>query len=191
MPFEPDMLFFLAEFAGRPRRSARAALLRRVLDKRAKHGLRRCSAGFEYEFFVFDETPRFGARQGLPRPRSRSTPGFFGYSMLRNSVHAELYHELLDLCETMTSRSRACTPRPAPACSRRRIAVDDALDAADKAALFKTFMKVLAAARGWMATFMAKWSQRLAGPERPHPHVARRTADGKAAFHDAARPRTA
>ena len=38
------------------------------------------------------------------------------------------------------------------------IRVDDALDAADKAALFKTFTKVLAQRRGWMATFMAKWS---------------------------------
>ena len=39
------------------------------------------------------------------------------------------------------------------------LAVDEALPAADKAALFKTFTKVLAQRRGWMATFMAKWSK--------------------------------
>ena len=35
----------------------------------------------------------------------------------------------------------------------------EALEAADRAALFKTFTKVLAQRRGLMATFMAKWSQ--------------------------------
>ena len=39
------------------------------------------------------------------------------------------------------------------------IRVDDALKAADKAALFKTYTKILAQRRGWMATFMAKWSR--------------------------------
>ena len=37
--------------------------------------------------------------------------------------------------------------------------VSDGLDAADKAALFKTFTKVLAQRRDWLATFMAKWSK--------------------------------
>src|SRR5213076_3308116 len=46
----------------------------------------------------------------------------------------------------------------------------DALEAADRAALFKTYTKILAERRGWMATFMAKWSR-----ERP-------------AFHDAKKP---
>ena len=55
--------------------------------------------------------------------------------------------------------------------------LDEALEAADRAALFKTFAKVLAQRRGLMATFMAKWSQRLAGPVRPPAHLARaRTA---------------
>ncbi len=43
------------------------------------------------------------------------------------------------------------------------IGVDKSLSSADKAALFKTFTKVLAERRGWMATFMAKWSRDLPG----------------------------
>ena len=65
------------------------------------------------------------------RPQLRAQKGYrdlktdharmFGYSVLRSSVQAELYHELLDTCaDHATSRSRACTPRPAPACSRPR-----------------------------------------------------------------------
>ncbi len=64
------------------------------------------------------------------------------------------------------------------------IGVDAALAAADKAALFKTFTKVLAQQRGWMATFMAKWSNDWPG-QSGHIHLSLRTKAGKAAFHDA------
>ena len=50
------------------------------------------------------------------------------------------------------------------------IRVDDALRAADKAALFKTFTKILAQRRGLMATFMAKWSRDWPG-QSGHLHV--------------------
>ena len=50
------------------------------------------------------------------------------------------------------------------------IRVDEALAAADKAALFKTFTKVLAQRRGWMATFMAKWSRDWPG-QSGHLHI--------------------
>ena len=41
--------------------------------------------------------------------------------------------------------------------------VDECLESADKAVLFKTFMKVLAQRRDLMATFMAKWSENYPG----------------------------
>ena len=84
-------------------------------------------------------------------------------------------------------RSRACTPRPAPACSRRRSPCDEALAAADKAALFKTFTKVLAQRHGWMATFMAKWSKDWPG-QSGHIHVSLQRKAGKSVFHDAGKP---
>ena len=65
------------------------------------------------------------------------------------------------------------------------IRVDDALRAADKAALFKTFTKILAQRRGWMATFMAKWSPDWPGQSGHIYMSACRTAPtGKGAFHD-------
>jgi glutamine synthetase len=64
----------------------------------------------------------------------------------------------------------------------------EALEAADRAALFKTFVKVLAQRRGLMATFMAKWSQQLPG-QSGHLHLSMARADGSAAFHDPQQPR--
>jgi glutamine synthetase len=46
-----------------------------------------------------------------------------------------------------------------PGVMEAAIAVDSALSAADKAALFKTFAKVIAQKNGYMATFMAKVSK--------------------------------
>src|SRR5262249_11059239 len=52
----------------------------------------------------------------------------------------------------------------------------------DRAALFKTFTKVLAQQRGWMATFMAKWSPNWPG-QSGHLHVSL-TRGGKPVFFD-------
>ncbi|MDB5558666.1 MAG: glutamine synthetase [Enterovirga sp.] len=64
------------------------------------------------------------------------------------------------------------------------IAVDDALRAADKAALFKTFVKVLAQRRGLMATFMAKWSNDWPG-QSGHIHLSLRDKEsGRPVFRE-------
>ena len=64
------------------------------------------------------------------------------------------------------------------------IKVDDALDAADKAALFKTVVKVLCQRRGWMATFMAKWSPDWPG-QSGHLHMSLVEAEsGRPIFHE-------
>jgi len=67
------------------------------------------------------------------------------------------------------------------------IAVDSSLNSADKAALFKTFTKVLAQRRGWMATFMAKWSKDWPG-QSGHLHLSLKDKKGKGAFHDPKAP---
>ena len=66
---------------------------------------------------------------------------------------------------------------------------DNALAAADKAALFKTFAKVHAQRQGLMATFMAKWSKDWPG-QSGHIHLSLRDSAGKPVFHDPAKPFT-
>jgi glutamine synthetase len=139
-------------------------------------------AAFEYEFFLFNETPDSVHAKGF-RELQPITPGFFGYSVLRNSVHAEMYHSLLELAQTMDFPLEGLHTETGPGVLEAAIAVDTADRAADKAALFKTFTKVWAQQREMMATFMAKWSNDYPG-QSGHIHISMQHEDGRSAFYD-------
>ena len=144
-------------------------------------------AGFEFEFFVFDETPDSVRDKGY-RDLKPFTPGAFGYSVLRSSVHAELHHELLETCEAMRMPLEGLhTETGAGRAGGGAAGATSALEAADRAALFKTFAKVIAQRRGLMATFMAKWSPDWPG-QSGHIHVSLADQAGKPVFHDAGAP---
>jgi glutamine synthetase len=185
VPTEPGMLLFLAEFAPPADAICPRGVLRRVLGRARARGLDVLGA-LEYEFFLFDETPDSVRAKGY-RDLKPITPGYFGYSMLRSGVHAEFQRDLLALCDGMDMGLEGLHTETGPGVLEAAIAVAPALDAADKAALFKTFTKVLAQRRGWLATFMAKWSGSWPGSSG-HVHVSLRGQDGSAAFHDAAAP---
>ena len=141
------------------------------------------SAAAEFEFFLFEETPH-SVREKNYRDLKNITPGFFGYSVLRSGVHADFYHELLDLANKMDFEIEGLHTETGPGVLEAAIRVDDALKAADKAALFKTYTKILAQRRGWMATFMAKWSRDWPG-QSGHLHASLRDINtGKGAFYD-------
>ena len=91
--FEDNQLLFLAEFSGTAEALCPRAILRRVLQKAASMGYE-AYAALEYEFFVFNETPE-SIRTKRFRDLTPMTPDNFGYSILRNTVHAELYHQIL------------------------------------------------------------------------------------------------
>ena len=180
IPFEPETLLFLAEFGGQAASLCPRSLLKRVVDKAATMGFD-VKAAFEYEFFLFNETPD-SIREKDYRNLKPLTPGFFGYSMLRNSVHAELYQDLLALCEQMDFPLEGLHTETGPGVWEAAIAVDEALSAADKAALFKTFTKVWAQRNELLATFMAKWSNDYPG-QSGHIHMSLYDSDtGQSAF---------
>jgi glutamine synthetase len=144
-------------------------------------------AAFEYEFFLFNETPESVRAKGF-RDLQPLTPGFFGYSVLRNSTHAELYQELLELAQQMDFPIEGLHTETGPGVLEAAIGVDGAMAAADKAALFKTFTKVWAQRRGIMATFMAKWSNDYPG-QSGHIHLSlRHSSAGGSAFFDPSQP---
>jgi len=180
IPFEGDMLFFLAEFTDDAKAPCPRGILRRVLARAKKMGFD-VYAGFEYEYFVFDETPD-SVRAKHYRDLKPMAPGFFGYSVIRNTVHSDYYNETLELCEKMRFPLEGLHEETGPGVLEAAIAYDQALAAADKAGLFKTFIKVHAQLRGRMATFMAKWNPNLPG-QSGHMHVSLKKG-GKAAFHD-------
>ena len=185
LPLEGDMLFFLAEFAGAAEALCPRGLLKRVLARAADVGYA-ATAACEYEFFLFDETPHSVREKGFRNLRN-ITPGYFGYSVLRASVHAEFYADLLRLATDMRFPLEGLHTETGPGVLEAAIRYADALEGADRAALFKTFVKVLAERRGWMATFMAKWSRDFPG-QSGHLHVSLKGRDGKAVFHDPAAP---
>ncbi|MBV1704045.1 MAG: glutamine synthetase, partial [Hyphomicrobiales bacterium] len=183
LPFENDLPLVLGEFTGAHEGACPRGTLRRVL-KRAKDAGFEVLSAVEFEFFMFDETPD-SVRQKRYRDLKSITPGFFGYSVLRSSVHSEFYRELLDTCLAMDMELEGLHTETGPGVLEAAIKVGDALGAADKAALFKTVTKVLAQRRGWMATFMAKWSRDWPG-QSGHIHCSL-TRDGKGVFHDPAK----
>ncbi len=170
IPFEPGMLLFLCEFEGRAAAICPRNLLQRILDRASDMGFD-AFAAFEYEFFLFNESPDSVREKGY-RDLKPITPGFFGYSMLRSSVHADLYHSLLELGQQMDFPIEGLHTETGPGVLEAAIAVDTAGNAADKAALFKTFTKVWAQRRNMMATFMAKWSNDYPGQSGPYSYLA-------------------
>lgn len=186
LPFEPNTLFFLGEFADRAEEVCPRALLRRVIEKGKAMGFD-AFAALEYEFFVFDETPDSIREKGY-RNLKPFTPGMFGYSVLRSTVHADFYQELLETFEILDVPIEGLHTETGPGVLEAAIRFDDALAAGDKAVLFKTFTKVLAQRRNLMATFMAKWSNSYPG-QSGHIHLSlRHRDDGRSAFHDPDRP---
>ena len=181
IPFEPGMLLFLAEFVEDGEAICPRGVLRRVVEQARRMGFEPF-AGLEYEYFVFDETPD-SVRAKRFRDMKPMAPGFFGYSMIRNSVHSDHYLETLDLCEKMRFPLEGLHEETGPGVLEAAIAVDAAVSAADKAGLFKTFIKVHAQRRGRMATFMAKWSPDYPG-QSGHIHVSLKDLNGGAVFHD-------
>lgn len=187
LPLEGDMLLFLGEFSGNAEQVCPRAVLRRVLERAARLGFTAAAAA-EFEFFVFSETPDSVRHKGY-RGLCNLSPGYFGYSMLRSGVHAELYQALLQLAADMRMPIEGLHAETGPGVIEAALHYTEALEAADRAALFKTFVKVLAQRRGLMATFMAKWSQQLPG-QSGHLHVSLARSDGSAVFYDERKPQT-
>ena len=185
LPFEDDNLLFLSEFSGPAEQICPRGVLRRVIDRAARLGFQPY-AGFEYEVFFFDETPE-SIRAKHYRDLKPMAPGWFGYSVIRNSTAAEFYRQLLATCEAMDFGIEGLHEETGPGVIEAAIAFDGALESADKASLFKTFVKVLAQRNHMMATFMAKWSSDWPG-QSGHIHLSLKDGDGRPVFHDGDQP---
>ncbi len=162
---ENDIPFFIGEFTDPKSEGGPGAkrhplcprgLLQTILD-RAKGMGYGARIGFEYEFFVFDETPHT-VREKRYKNLKPLTPGNFGYSVLRNSVESDLFTRLMDYQLSLDCPIEGLHCETGPGVIEAALANDEALRAADKAAIFKTFTKVFFQKRNLLATFMAKWS---------------------------------
>ena len=185
IPWEDNMLFFLGELDGPHEVVCPRAILRRALNLATDMGLR-VMAGFEYEFFIFQETPK-SLRDKNFKDLIPMQPGYFGYSLIRNTVESDFYHDLLETCSTMDFPLEGLHEETGPGVLEAAIEVDSAANAADKAALFKTFTKIMAQKKGMMATFMAKCSPDWPG-QSGHIHISLRSDTGHPVFYEPTEP---
>jgi len=164
LPWEPDTAFFLVDFFGRdgkPLAASPRQVLRRVVERTHSLGYV-ANAAFEYEYFFFAEDPK-SLRQKQFRDLVPLSPGMFGYSFLRASVHSDLARAILSAMQAMDIEIEGFHTETGPGVYETAIRYSDALSAADHAAIFKTVVKVIAQKHGLVATFMAKWNNSLPG----------------------------
>jgi glutamine synthetase len=125
---------------------------------------------FEYEFFIFNETSESVREKN--------------YTM----TLSDLFNEFMDYCLAHDFPLEGLHCETGPGVWEAAITVDDALAAADKAVLFKTFAKAFFQKRGMIATFMAKWSMDYPG-QSGHVHQSLLSKeDGRNVFFDTNEP---
>jgi len=157
------------------------SLLKKTLNRLGNLGYD-ATAAFEFEFFLFNETPK-SIRDKNYNQLEAMTPGNFGYSILRNSTHANYYHEIMGLAREMDMPLEGLHTETGAGVLEGALEYSEALRAADNGALFKNFIKVWAQQRNLMASFMAKWSADYPG-QSGHIHISLQNKDGSSAFYD-------
>ncbi len=185
---DEDCPYFVGEFVepdGADHPLCPRTRLKSVLDQYAAQGLT-VRSGFEYEFFVFEETPHSVREKGY-RDLQPVTPGNFGYSVLRSSVESELFGGLMDYSRDIDCDLEGLHCETGPGVWEAALKSKTGVEAADRANLFKTFSKVYLQKRNLIGTFMAKWSMDYPG-QSGHYHFSIADDDYNNQFYDEAHP---
>lgn len=187
VPWDGDVPFFLADFEdgdGAPLAVCPRKLLRGVLARLDGGGFK-AKAGLELEWFNFRETAQSLADKGHASP-APLTPGMFGYSVLRMGQNLPFLNALMDDCAAFGVPIEGLHTETGPGVFEAAILYSDALEAADRAVLFKSATKDIGHRFGILPSFMAKWNAELPGCSG-HMHVSLWTGDENA-FFDASDP---
>ncbi len=164
IPWENGADFFLCELAddaGAPSAVCPRGVLRTVIEQVHGAGFE-ANAGFEFEWFNFRETPQSLAEKHFVAIQP-ATPGMFGYSALRAGLAHEFFHALMDQLEAFGVPIEGLHTETGPGTYEASILRAEALEAADRAILFKLGVKQIACAHGLVASFMARWNTSLPG----------------------------
>jgi glutamine synthetase len=189
VPWDDNVPFFLGEFVvrGEGRNAAETPhplcprqILKRVIRRAEKMGFQ-AMCGMEFEWFNFAETPQSWADKRYTNPQPL-TPGMFGYSLLRASHGQAFFRALMEDLPRFGIPLEGLHTETGPGVYEAAIAFSDALEAADRAVLFKTATKEIGLRHGAMPSFMAKWSASYPGCSG---HIHQSLSDGKRnLFHD-------
>ncbi len=145
VPWDNQVPFFLGEFEaspGKPLEICPRQLLKKVLARAQSAGFK-ASCGMEFEWFNFKETPQSFAEKKFSSPEPL-TPGMFGYSILRSSLNQPFFAALMEELAAFGIPLEGLHTETGPGVFEAAILYSDALEAADRAVLFKTSVKEIA-----------------------------------------------
>ncbi|UAY52658.1 glutamine synthetase family protein [Ferruginibacter albus] len=163
VPWNENIPFFLADFSNA--KDVNVACPRTLLKKIKQQA---DDAGYatlfakEFEWFNFKETPQSLYEKNFTNLQPL-TPGMFGYSLLRTSQYQSFYNDIFNLLRRFHVPLEGLHTETGPGVYEAAIEYTDALEAADRAVLFKTAVKEIAYRHELVATFMAKWNSSLPG----------------------------
>lgn len=164
IPWDNHIPFFLADFVDKdykPLQMCPRQLLKKIKTQAEKAGYQAYFSQ-EFEWFNFQETPQSWANKHHIKP-TPLTPGMFGYSILRSSQQSTFFNDLFDNMRLFNVPLEGIHTETGPGVYEAAILYADILEAADRAVLFKTGVKEIAARHNIMASFMAKWNEHLPG----------------------------
>jgi glutamine synthetase len=164
IPWENDIPFFLAELndaTNKPSPVCPRQLLKQVAKQAEEMGFTPYMSQ-EFEWFNFAETPQ-SANEKQFKNLEPLTPGMFGYSILRTSLNNPFFTDLFELLTKFNIPIEGLHTETGPGTYEAAIAHSTALEAGDRAVLFKTSVKEIAYKHQIMATFMAKINENLPG----------------------------
>ena len=188
VPWDDGVPFFLGEFVnadGSAHAQCPRQTLKRVLKRAEKMGFQ-VMTGMEFEWFNFLETPQSWAAKKGVGPEAL-TPGMFGYSLLRMNQNRDFLNAIMDDMLAFGVPIEGLHTETGPGVYEAALGFSEALEQADRAILFKTGTKEIAAGFGIMPSFMAKPHQQLPGCSG---HIHQSLSDGKNnLFFDANHPR--
>lgn len=184
-PFAADTALCLADFTGDFGRRSPRNVCMALLAEAADMGFDVLSA-FEFEFFVFDETPETLRSKGF-RDLTHFAPGNRTYSLQTSALHGELLEGLDETMTTMGIGLDAIHTELGPGCFEAPLAYSRGMKSPDDAMLFKNFTRAYFSRNDLTVSFMSKLSPALSG-QSGHLHVSLRDAEGNPVFSDPGAP---
>lgn len=164
VPWDDNVPFFLGEFVdkeGEPLAVCPRQALKRVIRQVEGAGYK-ASFGVEFEWFNYRETPASAHAKGYTNLTPLS-PGMFGYSVMRTSLHQPYFQALMDQLEAFDVPVEGLHRETGPGVFEVALLHADPLTSADRAVLFKSSAKEVGYQHGVFSTFMAKVDASLPG----------------------------
>jgi glutamine synthetase len=164
LPWDDNRWLVLGEHClpdGSPLPLCPRQVLKKVLAKSSDMGYL-AQVGMEFEWFVLKETELSLRAKGF-RDLETATQGLTNYSPFRISGQQDFVRELFEFLPAMDIPLEALHTEAGPGNFEAAIRYGDALQAADRAVLFKQAVREISRRHGLLSTFMAKFSTAYAG----------------------------